>query len=524
LAGWLRSLRSTYLAADPRSLGLFRIGFGLLLLGDLWHRYRDLDFFYTNAGLLPNHTLLWRPPGERVFSLFFAASSRGEAQLGFALCAVVYLLFCAGYRTRLMHAAALICRVSLNSRIAVLENGGDMVINLLCIFSLALPLGRRFSLDAWLARPGAGERTQVYSLAMLGLIGQFALIYFFNALSKQGAAWLNGEAVHYALHQDKFVTPLGVWMREQLPPEALRALTWSVLATEWLGFALIITPLFRDAARLIAIMVLPPLHVGFALGLDLGMFSPAMISFYPLLLTRAHWDWLARRRGLQALAARLGALRWDGLRARLARPAPASRAGRWGAELAVAALIGAIATEIVNDNHGVPQRLRWQRAEWTRALIEYPRLLQGWRMFAPEPPLTDSMIYVDALTARGEHVDPYNRAASREPFPAGQVVPARLNQSQFFTMYSDRIGYPDYAAYRQALLEWLLAYPKRSGDSGDCLLSFDAYLVTDKSPPFASREPSRPLTREKFLRYVAPKNGDCKKLERGSDLHVARAP
>lgn len=514
MARLLRSLRTTYLAADPRSLGLFRLVFAVLLFADLVHRYQGLDDWYTNSGLLPNHTLLWRPPSGHLFSLFFVASSRTEAQLGFALCGLVYLCFGLGYRTRWAHAAALICRISLNSRLPILENGGDMVMNLLCIFTLALPLGRRFSLDAWLAALRASpltaesDRNQpVYSLAMAGLIVQFALIYFFNALSKQGDAWRNGEAVHYALHLDKFVTPIGVWMREQLPPELMRVMTWSVLATEWLGFALIITPVFSRRARSLAIIIMPLLHVSFALGMDLGLFSAAMISFYPLLITTEHWETLARRRGVQA-------------QQRIALPRHKPRVL---SELCVAALIAAIATEIVNDNTSVPERWRWPRAAWTTGLIEYPRILQGWRMFAPNPPQEDSMIYIDATTALGERVDPYNRVASRVAEPVTDTVPTRLQQNQFFTMYSDRIAYPGFAAYHQALHEWLLNYPKRTGRREDCLLSYDAYFISDSSPALGSKAPPRPVKRERFLYFRAPQDGECKKIERGTDARVASA-
>jgi hypothetical protein len=197
------------------------------------------------------------------------------------------------------------------------------------------------------------------------------------------------------------------------------------------------------------------------------------------------------------------------------------RAPRVIAELCAAALIAAIATEVVNDNTSVPERWRWPRAAWTTGLIEYPRILQGWRMFAPNPPLEDSMIYIDATTARGDRVDPYNLVASRVATPVTDTVPARLGQNQFFTMYSDRIAYPGYAAYHQALHEWLLNYPLRTGHREDCLLSYDAYFISDASPALGSNAPPRPVKREKFLFFRAPKDGECKKLDLGTDPRVA---
>jgi hypothetical protein len=521
----LRSLRATYLTADPRSLGLFRISFGLVLSWDLLRRYQQLDFWYTNTGLLPNHTLLWRPPARHVFSLFFAVSTRSEAELAFALCAVVYALFILGYRTRLVHALLLICRVSLNSRLAVLENGGDMVMNLLGCFSLALPLGQRISLDACHRSQGAqaasDDRAPVVSLAMFGLLAQFSAIYFFNAISKQGPAWRQGQAVYYALHQDKYVTWFGVLVREQLSIGAFKAVTWSTLAIEWTGFALLITPVFVHKARGLAILLLPGLHLCFALGLNLGAFSPAMMSFFPLLLTHVHWEFLNERvahcarlaRSLQRVNVFSGRraqwLLWAAGRPPH-KPARLQSLVRWSSEAAVATLIFAVATEALNDNTSVPPWLRVHQPEWAKAMVEYPRLLQGWRMFAPNPPLIDSMIYVDATTAQGRRVDPYNEAASRQHFPAGDVVPERMDQSQFFSMYSDRIALEGYAPYRQAFLEWLLAYPQRTRRAGDCLVAFEAYYVSDQTPPPGEHAAPTPNERTRFLQYVAPVDGVCK--------------
>ena len=55
---WGRSLIRTYTTVDPRSLGVFRILFGGVLFSDLIRRWAELHVWYTNSGLLPNHTLL----------------------------------------------------------------------------------------------------------------------------------------------------------------------------------------------------------------------------------------------------------------------------------------------------------------------------------------------------------------------------------------------------------------------------------------------------------------------------------
>ncbi len=509
---------------------MFRILFGLVLISDLVRRWTELGFWYTNSGLLPNHTVLWRPPASSIFSLFFTASSVREAQLGFVLCALVYAMFTLGYRTRWAQVLALVARVSLNSRLAPLENGGDMVMDLLILLTLPLPLGARFSLDALASKPAlldvtheVGETgakreisepttTPVVSIAVLALLLQFAAIYLFNASSKSGLAWRDGSAVHYALHQDKLVTWLGVWMREHLSVSTLRALTWSTLATEWLGFALIITPLFVRQARALAVCIMPLLHLGFALGLNVGGFSPAMISFYPLLLGAAHWQWLSRHFGarFRPIGAQLERTLRPWLRSRPAALVPPSGARRWLGEGAILVVLLAIASEALNDNAAVPLALRIPQPRWAKVVIEYPRILQGWRMFASEPSRTDSMIYVDATTAEGVHVDPYNEVASDHREPAGTVVPTHMGQSQFFVMYSERIPNDGYAAYRQAFSEWLLAYPERSGRVEDCLLSYDVYLVTDRSPEPGTQTAPTPLERRRFMAYIAPFDSPCR--------------
>ena len=53
----LRYLEATY-SLDLRSLALFRIALGAVLLGDLIWRARDLTVFYTDFGVLPRAALL----------------------------------------------------------------------------------------------------------------------------------------------------------------------------------------------------------------------------------------------------------------------------------------------------------------------------------------------------------------------------------------------------------------------------------------------------------------------------------
>ena len=135
-----KALRDHYLRIDPRSLGLFRLGFGLVLIFDLLRRFRYIKEFYSNDGVLPNHNHLFnlRATGQ-VWSLLHAFSTEGESTFAFGLIFVAYLLFTVGYRTRVFHAVSLAALVSLTARNILLENAGNYAAIALLAFTLFLP-------------------------------------------------------------------------------------------------------------------------------------------------------------------------------------------------------------------------------------------------------------------------------------------------------------------------------------------------------------------------------------------------
>lgn len=316
-----RAFTRAYLTIDGRSLALCRIVLAAVLIVDLLRRVRWIRDFYSNAGLLPNHTMLWRPPLPRLFSVFFMASNADEAAVGFVIAFACFFCLLIGWRTRLFHLLSFAMTTSLHNRILVAENWGAVTLGTLMVWTAFLPLGRRFSVDAVLASLRAGrddgpadlaagrfpgpDRRPAVSLAVLAILLQLAAIYAFNFAHKSGVTWKTGTAIHYTLFQERIVTWLGVWTREHVPFAATRALTYGTLAIEGSAPILILTPFFWRQTRALAIVLLTALHTGIALMVNLGVFSAAMIAYYPLLLDAAHWDWLSSRwraRGPRLLA------------------------------------------------------------------------------------------------------------------------------------------------------------------------------------------------------------------------------
>src|SRR5499427_1288102 len=151
--------RQIYLTADVRSLAAGRIALALVLLRDLFGRWMQLELWYTNDGIIPNHTLLWRPSWDHVFSLFYLASYWYEAAFGFVICLIVYLALLVGFRTKLAQILTWICMLSLHGRTLLFDNGGDVVLGLLTTWTMFLPTGRAWSVDVVLARRRAAMTT-----------------------------------------------------------------------------------------------------------------------------------------------------------------------------------------------------------------------------------------------------------------------------------------------------------------------------------------------------------------------------
>jgi predicted DCC family thiol-disulfide oxidoreductase YuxK len=305
-----------YLSLDPRWLGVFRLLLGSLIFLDVARRWLHVRDFYSNDGLLPNHYSLFRPMGVDVFSFFHAFSTVGEASILFALCLTFVALFAAGWRTRLFHVLTAFTVTSLNARNIFVENGGTVVVNILTIWTLFLPLGRRLSVDAVVASlrarrertadelndrsdPAPDDRRAV-SLVVLVLILQWSVIYFFNAITKSGVGWRNGTSLHWFWHQDRIITWFGAWAREHVPLWGIRSLTYGTLGVEYTLAFVMLVPFLQKWTRRLGLLLAVGLHGGIALSSRLGPFSYVMSIFFVMFLGDDDWRLLARWFGREA--------------------------------------------------------------------------------------------------------------------------------------------------------------------------------------------------------------------------------
>jgi hypothetical protein len=322
-----RFILERWLTVDTRTLGVFRIAAGLLLLTNLYDRVGGINLvaFYTNDGILPNHYALFLPPAPGYWSLLLGFSSPWEVRFAFTFVWAVYLLYTLGWNTRWMQVLALVAYESVNNRFILIQHGGNVVVNIMLVWTMFLPLGERFSLDALLqslrkhregdpqslnARAFAhGAAKSAVGLAYFGICFNFAAIYFFNALHKVGPSWLEGSTIHWVLWQNRMATTLAAFIRMHEPFWLSPLLTWGTLLMEWAMPVLILIPYMRRQARLAGTVTVWLLHGGIAMLCTLGPFSYSMMVTSLLLLQREHFDaaggWLSARTGRKTVRYRV---------------------------------------------------------------------------------------------------------------------------------------------------------------------------------------------------------------------------
>ncbi|MEP6654552.1 MAG: HTTM domain-containing protein [Myxococcales bacterium] len=551
-----RFLRVRWFSIDHRTLGLFRIGFGLCLLGNLYDHAAggNLVTFFSNDGVLSNHLALFAPIQPRPWSLLFAFSGPGEVAVAFAAIAAVYLLYTLGWKTRLMQILVIVCFVSIVNRNLLLQDGGSFTCTVLAVWTAFLPLGARFSLDAWQRRCFASaHRTANLAAAPFGspvspvspvshvsivcfvLLAQLAAIYGFNAANKTGQTWHTGTAVHYILWQLSRNTTLAGFLRLHEPAWFSPLLTRGTLVFEWTAPLLALSPIFQTVCRRLLIAGMWTLHLGIAALMSLGPFSYVMLAFSLLLLRPADWDLLNR----SSLVRRANAGAFPFFR-RLVTPLPiiarrlgvateGREVGREGVQVRVWSLpvygdrllgarthwrpvlvslreafalilLAAMLAELTLANVVVPERFRCNnRPAWMAEVLYYLRVYQTWGMFSPDVPTTDGGIVIAALLADGTRIDPLTGRAP--DFDAPLHGPYRLDHdwSEYMFYYpwerhrSFRAGLRDYVVRRHQAQE--PAPEKR-------LQSFEVYFVTADCPPPGELQP-RNLKRELMISYVA---------------------
>ncbi len=274
----------TIFSLDIRALSVFRIALALLIIYDLTTRVSDLTAHYTDSGILPMQVILNDSPLFQYLYIHFFSGSTGFEAFVFVIAYLFGFLLLIGYKTRLATIISWYLLISLQARNNFILYGSDFLLRILLFWSMFLPLGLCYSVDGILNKAKKYKSNLVFSGWTIGYVIQIALVYFFAAMLKSGAEWHEEKsAVYYALNLETYARPLAESLL-QLPGEYLKLLTSAVLWFEYIAPFLLFSPIFTSQVRILAILGLITLHIGFNTFLELGHFGIcSIIAILPLL-------------------------------------------------------------------------------------------------------------------------------------------------------------------------------------------------------------------------------------------------
>jgi hypothetical protein len=204
----------------------------------------------------------------------------------FACCLLV------GYRSRPATAASWLLLVSLQARNPLVLEAGDVLLHCFLFWSLFLPLGAVWSIDA-VRQPWPKDSYRIVSAGSAALLLQLCIMYSFTALLKTDPAWRSEfTAVYYVLSIDHYTTRIGYWLLEY--PRFLKLLTGATWLLEWCGPILLFMPVGTAKVRTVIVTAFVGLHLGLALSMELGNFPIVCMIYWLAFLPSNVWNWICR--------------------------------------------------------------------------------------------------------------------------------------------------------------------------------------------------------------------------------------
>jgi hypothetical protein len=289
---WSTRIRETF-GFDLRSLALFRICLGLMIIADLILRSQTLTAMYTDDGyftrdLAKTYSLIndmsYGVQSSTYWSLHAISGTLQWQMVLFGIAALAAIFLIAGAWTRIATVISWVLIISLQARNPLILTSGDGLLKMMIFWSIFLPLGKVWSIDAIRKRSEASRPPNFYALsvATIGFMVQLFCMYFFAGIAKWNEIWISGNAMEYVLRLNIYATDLGVWLLNY--PQMLKIIAWTTLYGEiflpWLFFV----PFFVTHIRVSLMAIFWMLHLSIALSMDIGLFSYiSMLAWLPFI-------------------------------------------------------------------------------------------------------------------------------------------------------------------------------------------------------------------------------------------------
>jgi hypothetical protein len=261
-------------------LGAFRILFGIMVLAHLASISVDLDYWYTDAGLLQGEEARLAAAPMRYSPLQWFQDPH-SVRCAVGMVGAVAVAFALGWRTRLMGVLLYLGLLSLYHRNISSNCGPDQLMMITSFYLMLSPCGAAFSLDARrVARQrGTAAEPLIQPWAQRLLQIQLCLIYLSTAAFKcHGSTWLGGTAVHFVIFNHEVGQANLEWLAGY--PIVISLLSQSALLVE---FCLAFLLWFRPTRRWIALLGVT-LHAGIVPLVNVPLFGEQMTALYLLFL------------------------------------------------------------------------------------------------------------------------------------------------------------------------------------------------------------------------------------------------
>lgn len=472
-------------AIDPRSLATFRIAAALLLLVDLGFRAADLRSMYSDDGMFPRSVVCHHYSTIWNWSFHFASGSSSYQAALFGVAACFALALLTGFKSRIAAIGSWLMLVSVQHRVPPILSGADVLLRMLLFWAMFLPLGRRWSVDAFWkdSQPDEARDVPIRSIASAAILLQMGLMYLFTAILKMNASWLSGEALSGIMAHDFFVSSIGAHVASF--PTLLRWLTWGTLLLEWVAPVLLFVPSRNSRLRLVALASLVVLHLAISIFLEVDTFSFVCLAGLTLFLPRDFWEspWLQRFVG--RTEARRAVVREGGNFAR------AQTSAGWISQGLIAlALLFVIAVNLSGLSNRPATAFSPDR--W-RSLTTGLGLGQKWNMFEQAP--SKSGWYVAEAQLRNRSgIDLLRHGSAIDWSRPGQPLKLYPNyrwRKIFREMaYEDELGYQ---MFRRPVSEFLCKQWNRAHGPGEQIMHFNLFYCM-REPGGGTGESSADVT------------------------------
>ncbi|MEZ4381350.1 MAG: hypothetical protein R3A79_08365 [Nannocystaceae bacterium] len=274
IAAWPRWQRWWFELEDPRSIAALRILLALLLIAEvngLWPWFELLfaaDGMFTGAGAREAFAASWgggdvglagaiQGAIQGPFSALYFTDHPAAPWIVLGLFEVAATLLLVGLWTRPAAVATLLLTDTLFARNLVFWEGTEVVFRVLLVYLVCARSGAAYSVDAWRrrrsrARAGLPEEPDpppIPAWPRRLMMVQMAVLFGTTGLLKQGRAWIEGDAVYYALTYEHFVRLRVESLLAGVGPAALAGLTWLARTIEALFPLALVGAVARWAAR-----------------------------------------------------------------------------------------------------------------------------------------------------------------------------------------------------------------------------------------------------------------------------------